>query len=105
MMHFFCILFTWVYPEGILKLCTEKEATAMFGIFFGLLQTFLTKIPSGVTGRGVSSLLPNLLGLWMRDFCCAGCRKQTLKSNTSCCYMFEKTHVISRDVTGRVCPV
>lgn len=72
-----CILKGWGFPI----LCTEKDTTVIFGTFFGLLQTFLMNIISGVKG-GVSSLLEAFLlsegwKLWLEDFCCAGCRKRT----------------------------
>lgn len=105
MKHFFFFFFL----KKIVFMCVSKRDEGFqchalrrtqqryLGFFFCLLQTFLINIMSGVE-RGV--IFAWALFCYQRNkscgwktFVCAGCRKQTLKFNTSCCYLFGKNHV------------
>lgn len=99
-----------VYPKGMRDFDTvhwEGHNSDIWDLFFVYFKHSYRIYRQVLKGGACHLCLKTFLvleewKLWMGDFCCAGCRKQTLKSNTSCCYMFEKTHMISRDVTGHV---
>lgn len=120
--NIFVIIFTCVYLKGMRVLNAmhwEGQTSDIWDVFFVcLLQTFLMNILSGVKeGCHLCSdafCYQRNKKLELEDVCCAGCRKQILQFNTSCCYLFGKntsavyismmldlTSLVWWDVTGK----
>lgn len=78
-----CILKGW----GVSILGTEKDTTKIIGTIF----LFTSNIPNEYNIRGQRGDVTFAWSLFVYQKnkscgCCAGCRKQTLPFNTSCCY-------------------